>query len=87
MAETEAALQSKNTPIQRVDEWLARRAERPQSEAIRDGVEMAIDALSKALRESVRGRELGAGEWGGGVLPTGRDSRMVAHIPIKGIRP
>eukprot|EP00962_Isochrysis_galbana_P001196 scaffold297_cov108-Isochrysis_galbana.AAC.25 len=66
MAETEAALQSKNTPIQRVEEWLARRAERPQSEAIRDGVEMAIDALSKALRESVRGRELGVGEWGEG---------------------
>jgi hypothetical protein len=53
-AQTEEALQSKNTPIQRVDEWLARRAERPQSEAIRDSVEMAIDALSKAIRESVR---------------------------------
>jgi hypothetical protein len=54
MAASEQALQSKNTPIRRADEWLARRAQRPQSEAIRDGVEMAIDALSKAIRESVR---------------------------------
>jgi len=49
---TASALESKHVPIERCAEWREIRAQRPRAECIRDGVEIAINALETECRES-----------------------------------
>jgi len=50
---TKAALDSKSDPIAATMQWLSIRLNRPKSEKLRDGSEIALDRLLATLRESV----------------------------------